>query len=253
MAAVFDLTGRNAVITGGARGIGAAAATALARAGARVILFDRLETELAGTSARLRAAECPVTTVTGDVRSAADVSRLRTAAMSAGGPDILVNSAGVIRRAEITDATVEDLDAMWDVNVRGLVAVTQAMLPVMVDRRRGAIINVGSLGSVTGLEKRTGYAATKGAVAQYTVSLASEVGRHGIRVNAVAPGYVDTAMAGQWIWGDPDRTRRLLARIPLGRFATPADVAGAFVFLAAPASDYVTGQVLLVDGGWTTT
>lgn len=94
---------------------------------------------------------------------------------------------------------------------------------------------------------------TKGAVAQYTISLASEAGAYGVRANVLAPGYVDTDMAGPWINGDPDRTKRLRARIPLGTFATPADLAGTFVFLAARASDYITGQVLLVDGGWTTT
>jgi NAD(P)-dependent dehydrogenase (short-subunit alcohol dehydrogenase family) len=183
------------------------------------------------------------------VRSASDVAALVEAA---GAADIVVNSAGVIRRMEIAELELADLDFMWEVNARGVVAVTQAFLPGMIERRAGKVINLGSLGSVTGLERRTAYATTKGAVALYTVSLASEVGRYGICVNAIAPGYVDTDMTGPFI-NEPARREQLLARIPLGRYAVPADLEGAFVFLAAPASDYVTGQVLMLDGGWTTT
>lgn len=135
----------------------------------------------------------------------------------------------------------------------GTVGVTQLLLPHMIDAGYGKVINVGSLGSVRGLERRTGYATTKGAIAQYTISLASEVGRHGSRVNAIAPGYIVTDMASEWIFQDPGQTERLRARIPLDAFATPEQLAGVFVFLAAPASDYLTGQVLVADGGWTTT
>jgi NAD(P)-dependent dehydrogenase (short-subunit alcohol dehydrogenase family) len=252
-ASLFDLTGAVAVITGGARGIGRAAARALARHGASVVLFDRLGEQLERTAQELADAGTAVEFVVGDVRSDADLGRLADAAASLGPADIVVNSAGVIRRMDIQDLMVEDLDWMWAVNVRGLVAVTQAFLPQMIERRSGKIINLGSLGSVTGLELRTAYATTKGAVAQYTVSMAAEVGRYGICVNAVAPGYVDTDMAGKWINADPGRAAQLLARIPLGRFATPEDLEGTFAFLASPASDYVTGQVFLVDGGWTAT
>jgi NAD(P)-dependent dehydrogenase (short-subunit alcohol dehydrogenase family) len=250
---LFDLTGTVAVITGGARGIGRAAARALARHGASLVLFDRLGEQLERTARELADAGTTTQFVVGDVRSAADLGRLTDAAASLGRVDIVINSAGVIRRMDIQDMTVEDLDWMWDVNVRGLVAVNQAFLPQMIERRSGKVINLGSLGSVTGLELRTAYATTKGAVAQYTVSLAAELGRFGICVNAVAPGYVDTDMAGKWINDDPARAAQLLARIPLGRFATPEDLEGIFAFLASAASDYVTGQVFLVDGGWTAT
>jgi NAD(P)-dependent dehydrogenase (short-subunit alcohol dehydrogenase family) len=250
---LFDLTGAIAVVTGGARGIGRAAARALARHGASLVLFDRLGEQLEHTARELAEEGTAVELVVGDVRSDADRGQLVDAAASLGPVDIVVNSAGVIRRMDIQDMTVEDLDWMWAVNVRGLVAVNQAFLPQMIERRSGKIINLGSLGSVTGLELRTAYATTKGAVAQYTVSMAAEVGRYGICVNAVAPGYVDTDMAGKWINADPGRAAQLLARIPLGRFATPEDLEGTFAFLASPASDYVTGQVFLVDGGWTAT
>jgi NAD(P)-dependent dehydrogenase (short-subunit alcohol dehydrogenase family) len=249
---LFDLTGRVAVVTGAARGIGRAAATALARHGAALVLFDALGPELSATAHELASTGARVASLTGDVRSADDIARLVELAASVGPVDVAVNSAGVQRRLDVTEMTVEDLDWLWAVNVRGVAAVNQALLPQMIERRRGKIINLGSLGSVTGLERRTFYATCKGAVALYTASLASEVGRYGICVNAVAPGYVDTDMAGGWI-NDPVRKEQLLGRIPLGRFATPEELAGTFVFLASRASDYVTGQVLLVDGGWTTT
>lgn len=251
----FDLRDRVAVVTGAARGLGRSAALALGRAGARVVLFDRLESELAATEAELTDAGVAARAVPGDVTRSEDIEHLVGVAGEVGRVDIVVNCAGVIRRVDIADFGLSDLDAQWAVNVRGTVAVTQAFLAQLRDHGRsdrGKVINVGSLGSVVGLERRTGYAATKGAVAQYTVSLASEVGADQVCVNAIAPGYVETAMTSDWL-DDADRRRRLLDRIPLGRFATPRDLEGVFVFLASAASDYVTGQVLLVDGGWTTT
>jgi NAD(P)-dependent dehydrogenase (short-subunit alcohol dehydrogenase family) len=243
-----------AVVTGAARGIGKAAAAGLASRGATVVLFDRLREQLAATTQEIRTdSRQPVHSIVGDVSEPADRERLLERSRQVGTVSVLVNAAGVMRRTDATALTVEDLDYLWQVNVAGTVGVTQLLLPQMVEAGYGKVINVGSLGSVRGLERRTGYATTKGAVAQYTVSLASEVGRHGVRVNAVAPGYVATDMASEWIYGDPDRTQRLRARIPLDSFATPEQLAGVFVFLAASASDYMTGQVLVTDGGWTTT
>jgi NAD(P)-dependent dehydrogenase (short-subunit alcohol dehydrogenase family) len=250
---LFDLTGNVAVITGGARGIGRAAAVSLAGHGASVILFDRLDEPLAETTKLLTESGATAEMVVGDVRSADDVRRLVEVAGSIGGVDTIVNSAGVVRRMDIRDMTLDDLDWMWEINLRGLVAINHAFLPQMIERGSGTVINLGSLGSVTGLPQRTAYATTKGAVAQYTVSLAAEVGRFGVRVNAVAPGYVNTDMVREWISEDPERRRKLLERIPLGRFASPEDLEGIFAFLASPASAYITGQVLLVDGGWTST
>jgi NAD(P)-dependent dehydrogenase (short-subunit alcohol dehydrogenase family) len=251
---MFRLDGTVAVVTGAARGIGKAAAAGLASRGATLVLFDRLEEQLDATAREIREESGrPVHPVVGDVSEGPDRERLTERSRQVGAVSVLVNAAGVMRRTEVTALTVEDLDYLWQVNVGGTVGVTQLLLPQMVEAGYGKIINVGSLGSVRGLERRTGYATTKGAVAQYTVSLASEVGQHGVRVNAIAPGYVATDMASEWIYGDPDRTQRLRARIPLGTFATPEQLAGVFVFLAASASDYLTGQVLVADGGWTTT
>lgn len=246
---LFDLSGKTAVITGAARGIGRAAAEALGRHGAHLVLFDRLEDELKATVADLSPASASVHAVTGDITSADDLERLVGSLKD--GVDVIVNSVGVQRRTPISDVTVDDLDWMWQVNVRGVFALTQALLPGMISRGRGKIINVASIGSLVGVERKTVYAMTKGAIAQYTRSLAIEVAQHGICVNAVAPGYVDTEMTHEWLYGDPERSRAFLNRIPLGRFATPADTEGAFVLLATRASDYITGQLLIVDGGWT--
>lgn len=248
---LFDLTGRVAVVTGGARGLGLAAATALVRHGAAAVLFDVLGEELKLAVERLTADGGTAVAVTGSVADDAGLKELELAAGRLGVVSVVVNCAGVIRRLDIETMTPADLDALWQVNVRGTVAVTQLFLPQMVAQGYGKVVNVGSLGSVLGLERRTAYATTKGAVAMYTVSLASEVGRHGVRANVIAPGYVDTDMAGGYIHGEPARTDRLLERIPLRRFAEAADLEGTFLFLAAPASDYITGQVLMVDGGWT--
>ncbi|WP_173035012.1 SDR family NAD(P)-dependent oxidoreductase [Phytohabitans flavus] len=250
-AGLFDLSGKLALVTGGARGLGRVAAEAFAAHGARVVLLDRLTDQVHRTAEELSAAGYEAHAIAGDLTDADVRRRVRAATDSLGSLDVLVNAAGVVRRKDIRDTTVEDLDWLWAVNVRGLVALTQEYLRDMIARRQGKIINLASLGSRIGLERRTAYAVTKGAVAQYTVSLASEVGKHGICVNAVAPGYVDTDMTADWLWGDKDRTDAMLNRIPLGYFARPEQLAGVFVFLAAPASDYLTGQIVVVDGGWT--
>lgn len=246
----FDLTGRRVVVTGAARGIGRAAAVALARHGAELVLADVLDAELAETAQEIARGGHAAHPLRLDVREAGDVQQLVETTAALGGVDVIVNAAGIVHRAIATEARIEDFDRLWAVNVRGLYAVTQAMLPQLVEGGGGKIINVGSLGSVLGLERRAAYAATKGAVRQYTQSMAIDLGRHGICVNAVAPGYIETRMTADWLNDDGDRRRRLLERIPSGRFGQPVDMAGAFVFLAAPASDYVTGQIVVVDGGW---
>jgi NAD(P)-dependent dehydrogenase (short-subunit alcohol dehydrogenase family) len=245
---LFSLRGKVAVVTGGAGGIGAAAARTLARHGAAVVLFDSSAERLASTERTLLEAGATATAIHGDITEPGDVERLADAV--AGGADILVNSAGRQRRGPVTELGVDDLDWLWEVNVRGLFRVTQALVPAMIERGGGKIINLGSLGSVLGLEQRTAYALTKGAVRQYTQSLAAELGIHGICVNAIAPGYVETAMTSDLL-ADAGTRERLLSRIVLGRFGRTEDLAGVFAFLASSASDYVTGQIIVVDGGWT--
>lgn len=250
-ASMFALDGRVTVVTGAARGIGLVAAGTLARHGARVVMLDVLEEELRDAAVRILESGGTAVPVVGSVTEEQDLRRLADVVADTGPVSVVVNAAGVMRRTDVQELTTKDLEWLWRVNVTGTVAVTQRFLPQMIEAGYGKVVNVGSLGSLLGLERRTAYATTKGAVAQYTRSFASEVGRYGIRANVIAPGYVDTAMARPYMWGDPQRTERLLGRIPLGYFATPEDLAGTFLFLCSQASDYVTGQVLAVDGGWT--
>jgi NAD(P)-dependent dehydrogenase (short-subunit alcohol dehydrogenase family) len=250
---LFDLAGTRAVVTGAGRGLGRAAALALASYGADVVLFDVREEELMTTHSLVADTGVASRALVGDVTSLEDRASLVEIAAGPVPVTVVVNCAGVVRRSEIASMTLEDLDHMWNVNVRGTVAVTQAFLPKMIEARKGKVINMGSLGSVTGLDRRTAYATSKGGVALYTKSLACEVGCYGICVNAIAPGYIETDMTTDWISGDPERTARLLDRIPLGRFGTTEDMEGLLIFLASSASDYVTGQTIMLDGGWTTT
>jgi NAD(P)-dependent dehydrogenase (short-subunit alcohol dehydrogenase family) len=249
--ACFSLEDKVAVVTGAAGGIGACAARTLAGLGASIVAIDRRSEALGETARSLRETGADVTTVCGDVTDAADVARFADAAGALGGADVLINSAGRQRRLPIEECGVGDLDWLWEVNVRGVFAVTQALLPAMLERGSGKIVNLGSLGSVLGLHRRTASAMTKGAIRQYTQSLAAEVGDRGVCVNAIAPGYIETDMTRDLL-ADDATGRQLLSRIVLGRFGTTEDLAGVFAFLASSASDYMTGQMIVVDGGWTT-
>jgi NAD(P)-dependent dehydrogenase (short-subunit alcohol dehydrogenase family) len=167
------------------------------------------------------------------------------------GLHILINAAGAVTRTDIKSTTTEELDRLWAINVRAVTDLTQTLLPYLTAGDGASIINLGSLGSVIGLDQRTMYATTKGAIAQYTVSLASEIASFDIRANVVAPGYIETPMTTNWLWDDADRTRLLLDRIPMRRFGSTDDIGGVFVFLASSASAYMTGQIVMIDGGWT--
>lgn len=245
---LFSLDGRLAVIGGGSGAIGLAAAHALANANARILLCGRDRGKLE-VARRTFPSGADVSVEPGDVRDQADLDRLPEVADSMGGADILVNSIGVQRRRPILEATSEDLEYVWGVNVAGVFAMTRALLPQMVAKGYGKIINVCSIGSFMGLDGKTVYAMTKGALAQYTRSSAVELARYGVRVNGIAPGYVETPMTHDFIHSE--REAEYLARIPLGRFADVEDLKGAFVFLASPASDYMIGQLLVLDGGQT--
>lgn len=246
---LFSVADRLAVIGGGAGAIGRAAAETLLRSGARVVLFDITEEGLNAATDALAAAGT-VTAVCGDTRVQADIDRLAELTAAMGGVDILVNSVGVQRRKPLLEATSEDLDFIWSVNVAGVFALTQTLVRQMVEKGYGKIINLCSIGSFVGLDQKTMYAISKGGLLQYTRSAAVELARFGVRVNAIAPGYVDTPMTASWIH-TPEHEAEYLPRIPLGRYATVDDLKGTFTFLASPASDYMTGQMLVLDGGWT--
>ncbi len=244
----FSLEGRVALVTGASRGLGAAYAVALAEAGADVAVHDVLpvdETVGRVTALGRRAAALP-----GDIALAEVPAELvRRTVGALGGLDLLVNNAGIIRRAPAADTADGDWLAVLEVNLNAVFRMCRAAGCHMLAQGRGKIVNIASLLAFQGGILVPAYAASKGGVAQLTKALANEWAGRGVNVNAVAPGYVSTDNTAP-LRADPVRSRQILDRIPAGRWADPADIAGAVVFLCSAASDYVNGHVLVVDGGW---
>jgi 2-deoxy-D-gluconate 3-dehydrogenase len=248
--ALFDLTGKTALVTGCRRGIGKAAAIALARAGADIVgvsasldRTDDVAVQVVALGQRFLPHRCDL----GD-RSAVyalasevvtEVSRL----------DVLVLNAGTIERRPAAHHGDELWDRVLEINLSAQFVLARELGRHLVEQGGGKIVFVASLLSFQGGVNVPGYAASKGGIAQLTKALANEWAPHGVNVNAVAPGYIATDNT-QALRADETRARQILDRIPAGRWGTPDDVAGAFVFLASPASDYVNGIVLPVDGGW---
>jgi 2-deoxy-D-gluconate 3-dehydrogenase len=246
---LFSLEGRVALVTGASRGLGAAIAAGLAEAGADVAVHGNTRSPDA-TCARVRALGRRAAAVVGDMADAATPDRLVAEAEAALGPvDLLVNNAGTIRRAPAVATADEDWLAVIEVNLHGVFRTCRAAARGMLERRRGKIVNVASLLSFQGGITVPAYAAAKGGVAQLTKALANEWAGRGVNVNAIAPGYMRTDNTAA-LQADETRNRQILERIPAGRWGEPSDVVGAAVFLCAPASDYVQGHVLVVDGGW---
>jgi 2-deoxy-D-gluconate 3-dehydrogenase len=248
MSISFDLSGRVALVTGANTGIGQAIAVALAEAGAEVALAGRsAPTE---TLARLAATGRRSADIRADLSSTEPVARVVAEAEAALGPvDILVNNAGIIRRNDLADFTEEDWDAVVDTNLKVLFFLSQAVARGMAARGAGKIVNIASLLSFQGGIRVPSYAAAKSGVAGVTRAMANELAAKGVQVNAIAPGYIATNNTAA-LQADATRNRQILERIPTGRWGRPEDIAGAAVFLASSAADYVTGQVLAVDGGW---
>ena len=252
MADLFDLTGRVALITGGARGLGAAAGEALAESGATVCLADLDADAAAATAEQLAGSTGSIVIGRGcDVRDAAAVDRLVASVVEEFERiDVLVNNAGIHRRVDPLDYDPADVEAILDVNLRGAFRVAAAVGAVMVRQAAGSIINISALGGgVTGLGRAGSiYCMTKGGLVALTRELAAEWGSAGVRVNALAPGWIRTPMT-EALQDNAERSARVLARVPLGRWGEPVDVAGVVVFLAADASAYITGHTIPVDGG----
>jgi 2-deoxy-D-gluconate 3-dehydrogenase len=247
---VFSLEGRRALVTGGSRGLGAAIAAALADAGADVAVADLASGGCDETCRRIEAAGRRAYSLTADLSRREEQDRLVPEAVAAlGGLDILVNNAGIIRRAPAADTSDEDWDAVIEINMTAVFRLSRAAGRHMLARGRGKVINIASLLAFQGGILVPAYAASKGAVAQVTKALANEWAPKGINVNAIAPGYMKTDNTTA-LRADANRSRQILERIPAGRWGEPEDLAGAVVFLASSASDYVTGHVLVVDGGW---
>jgi len=241
-----SLERRTAIVTGASRGIGAAIAHALDRAGARVVLVARDAAALDAVAGRL--ANDPVV-LAADLEDPDVPGRIVADARDRlGAIDVLVNNAAVGARVPTEQLDAALIDRLYAVNVRAPLLLIAALVPSMVERRSGSIISISSGSAVVGTPRRAAYAATKGAIDAATRSLAIELGPHGIRVNSVAPGVVDTAM---WARNKaiPGVIEEIEALTPLRRWATPEDIADVVAFLASDAARFVTGETVCVDGG----
>jgi 2-deoxy-D-gluconate 3-dehydrogenase len=245
---LFNLAGRTALVTGANTGLGQGIAIALAQAGADIVAAGRSPAD--DTAAQVHALGRRFLDVRADLSSTAPVRAVVDAAVALNGRlDIVVNNAGIIRRADSLDVDEADWDAVIDTNLKSVFFLAQAAARHMAQHGGGKIVNIASLLSFQGGIRVPAYAASKSAVAGLTRALANEWAARGINVNAIAPGYFDTNNTAA-LRADPVREPTILARIPAGRWGEPGDLAGAAVFLASRASDYVHGIVLPVDGGW---
>jgi gluconate 5-dehydrogenase len=243
----FDLSGRLAVVTGGGSGLGLAIARGLAQAGARVVINGRNRAKLDAAAAEL---EPGVSVNAFDVTDEAAVTAGMAAIERTQGPvDILVNNAAVNNRKPFDEYTLAEWRALQDANFDGPFLVARAVVPAMKARRRGKIINICSLASDIGRPNIVAYAASKGGLKMMTRALAVELAPHNVQVNGIAPGFFKTEMNTALI-NDAEFSAWVAKRTPAGRWGDPKEIAGAAVFLASPAADYVTGHLLYVDGGF---
>ncbi len=246
----FDLSDKVAVVTGAGRGLGRGYAIALSQAGAHVVCVDLDDSGLDATVTAVASAGGDASS---RVMSVTDVPGFRQFTLDVvsehGHFDVLVNNAGTEIPKDAVDVTESDFDHIIGVNLRGTYFCAQSAAAVMVRQGFGKIINIGSLGSQIGLAGSTVYCASKGGVLQFTRALAVELAKFGVQVNAIGPGYFRTEMTEPF-FQDPAHKAWIEQRIPLGRVGTAEDLAGTVVFLASSASDYITGQIVYVDGGW---
>ncbi len=250
MAKLFDLTGRVALVTGGSRGIGKGIARGLAEAGASIALASRDAESLASAAKELAPIGPRVETFPTDVARVDEIERMVTGTLEAFGRlDILVNNAGTNRRGPSVDVSEEDWDLIQTVNLKSVFFACRAAAPAMIRQGGGKIVNIASLTSQVGIRGTAAYGASKGGVLQLTRSLAVEWAEQNIQVNAIGPGFIETDLT-EPMFADPQRGPWIQSRIPMGRRGYPADLAGVAVFLGSAASDYLTGQVVYVDGGF---
>lgn len=248
---LFSVRDQVVVVSGGSRGIGLALAQGFARRGAQVIITGRDPQTLQKAAAGIDHAARAVQTQACDVSAPGDIDKL-VARLQSDFPsvDTLINVAGVNRRRPVEDMTENDYDQILDTNLKGAFLLSQAVGRLMIAQRHGNQINIASLTTDRALKHVAPYAMSKAALGQMTRGLALEWGPHGVRVNALAPGFILTDLTKQ-LWSNPDMQAWGKTNTPLGRLGSPEDMVGTAVFLASPAAAFLTGQILYVDGGFT--
>ena len=251
---LFDLTGRVALVTGGNGGIGLGMAKGLAAAGASIVVAARNGPKNAAAVEALSGLGASCTAIEVDVADEAACRAMAEAAVKAFGRlDVLVNNAGIARRRRPEAMSLTDWNAILQVNLTGALVAAQGAYPLMKAAGGGKIINIGSMYSLFGAPYISAYAASKGGIVQLTKSLAAAWAEDNIQVNAILPGWIDTDMTRPARTGSAEFNAQVVARTPAGRWGEPDDFAGPAVFLASPASDFVTGATLCVDGGYSIT
>ncbi|MDE3148383.1 MAG: glucose 1-dehydrogenase [Acidobacteriota bacterium] len=249
---IFDLAGHVAIVTGTSRGLGQYFARALAKAGADLVLTSRKRETLAPFEAEMKALGRRTLALELDVRNQESIQKMAADAVAAFGQiHILVNNAGCNIRKPALDVTWEDWNTILDTNLRGSFFVAQAVARGMIEKGYGRIVNIGSVTSVAGYAGLAPYGASRGGIRQLTMSLADDWGKYGVTVNCLAPGWFRTEQ-NKVLYENKEWVDYLVDRIPMKRPGQPHDLDGAVVFLASESSRYVTGQILLVDGGIST-
>jgi len=248
------LTGKVIFIAGATGGIGIAASLAFARAGACLALIGTNRARLDALKRQLDGENCDAYIYVADVTIARQVQRAVDGAVKKFKRiDVLVNNAGVNVRKPFLDLTEKDWDRIVDVNLKGVFLVAQTVARRMALQKSGVIINTASVASFVGRNNIAAYGASKGGVEMLSKCMAMELAEHGIRVNTISPGMVSTPLTEAFLNADGGRRkRRIISAIPLARLAVPEDLTGALIFLASPTAAYITGQTIVVDGGWTT-
>lgn len=248
---LFGLDGKVATVTGGGRGLGRSMALALAHAGADLALVSRTEAELNEVSEKVRRFGRKVLSVVADLTNFDQIPAIvEKVAAYYGHIDILVNNAGRNIRGSAENFSIQDWDSVMNLNLRAAFLMAQTVGRVMIRQGHGKIINTASLTSFIAIPNMIAYCASRGGVQQMTKALAVEWAKYGINVNAIAPGYFLTKQTKP-VFDDPKRREWVLSKIPMGRIGDlEKDLAGLVIFLASPASDYITGQTIIVDGGW---
>ena len=248
---MFSLKDKVAMVTGSSKGLGNAAVTALAKAGAAVAVCGRNQADIDKAVEELRALGADADGFSFDVTQKESVREGVAAILSRFGRiDVLFNNAGTNYRVPVLDFPEEEWDRITTTNLKAYYLVAQAVVPQMIERGYGKVINMSSILGHVALPNQLAYASAKGGVEQMTKVMAVEWARHGVRVNAIAPTYFETEMVKQ-IRNDPERFNFINERTPMGRWGYINEIEGLVVFLASPASDFITGQSLIIDGGWT--